>query len=71
MEKVNLASDYRGSQKITGRTVYCAFKGRFCVKIVYEEGNGQENEKENQIEKLFLFSFHFFFFSTLDLMEAS
>ncbi len=77
MEKVNLAGDYRGSQKITGRTFYCAFKSRFCVKIVNEEGNGQENEKENQIEKFFLFSFHiinysihFFFFSTLDLMEA-
>lgn len=78
MEKVNLAGEDRGSQKITGRTVYCAFKGRFCVKIVNEEGNGQENEKESQIEKLFPFSFHivnysihFFFFSTLDLMEAS
>ncbi len=71
MEKINLASDYRGSQKITGRTVYCAFKGRFCVKIVNEEGNGQKNEKENQIEKFFPSSFHFFFFSALDLLEAS
>ncbi len=57
MEKVNLAGDYRGSQKITGRTFYCAFKSRFCVKIINEEGNGQENEKENQIEKFFLFFF--------------
>jgi hypothetical protein len=28
------------------------------VKIVNEEGNGQENEKKNQIKKLFPFSFH-------------
>ena len=71
MEKVNLAGDYRGIQKITGRTVYCSFKGRFYVEKVNEEGSRQENEKESQIEKRFPFSFHFFFFSTLDLMEAS
>ena len=28
------------------------------MKIVNEEGNGQENEKKNQIKKLFPFSFH-------------
>ncbi len=37
MEKVNLACDYRGSQEITSRTVYSAFKSRFCVKKVNEE----------------------------------
>jgi hypothetical protein len=71
MEKVNLAGEDRGSQKITGWTVHSAFDGCFCMKKVNEEGNGQENEKENQIEKLFPFSFHFFFFSTSDLVEAS
>ena len=66
MEKVYLASDDRGIQETTSRTVSSTFYGRFCVKKVNQESDGQENKKECQIERFIPFIFHIINYNLLE-----
>lgn len=53
MEKVNLAGGESGIQEVTSWAIIISRESCFRVKKVDGQDDEQENEKKNQVEKLY------------------